>query len=743
MNHKIKLLKTKIYIVFLFCLSISLKSLAFGNVDSLKIAFEKITEPTQKFNTGYDLVSAMSFSRIDGAQTYYLRCVELSSQLNNPALVAKTEFMKAMIYYNNNENKQASQAFKIAIPKLQENNLKIELADAYSLYGLNCIAIGEYIGSIENFEKSNILCKELNRQVQLCENNMYLGRDYENLGNNTKALQYYQDALSVAKNLKKDRLTTEATLFIGALYSDGINKKLGMDYLSKAAETAEKMQDTSLLINAYTYIANNYYYEKEYTSALKMYEKIKGFCGTHGSRNTYAGTLGNMGNVYADMGDPEKAMELQLEAVRIFDEIGDKQGLTICYSAIGIDYLKAKKYDKALEYFNKSLPMAQEMQSLEDLIEIHENLSILYAETKNYEKAYENYKLYKQFSDSVYNSANSEKMTELELNYQLENKQKETVLLQELSDERFKRIIYAGVSGVLILLVIVFLVARANRQRKKTNEQLTLSNNAIRIQKEELETHKKEITDSINYAKRIQESILPPDLYWQNILPDSFIFYRPKDIVSGDFYWIEQKNDSVCFAAVDCTGHGVPGALMSVVGFNLLTQAVNEMNLTIPSEILKHLDHGVTKTLRQSGDGKGVKDGMDLSLCSLNRSTNVLQYAGAFNALYYISSGKFYEIKADKFPIGVNLDGKVDNYTNHTISLQKGDCVYLFSDGYADQFGGPRGKKYKYNQLKEILFKNYLLPIEEQHKQLARSFDTWKGDLEQVDDVVIIGVRIG
>ncbi|HLC83010.1 MAG TPA: SpoIIE family protein phosphatase, partial [Bacteroidia bacterium] len=334
------------------------------------------------------------------------------------------------------------------------------------------------------------------------------------------------------------------------------------------------------------------------------------------------------------------------------------------------------------------------------------------------------------------------KITELELNYQFEGKQKEATLLQELTNERFKRTIFAAVAGGLILLIIVFLIGRANRQRKKTNEQLTISNNAIRMQKEELETHKKEITDSINYAKRIQESILPPDNYWKNILPNSFIFYRPKDIVSGDFYWIEQKGDAACFAAVDCTGHGVPGALMSVVGFNLLTQAVNEMNLTIPSEILKHLDHGVTKTLRQSGDGKGVKDGMDLSLCSLNLNTHELQYAGAYNALYYIRDGKFHEIKADKFPIGVNIDGKVDNYTNHSIPLQKGDCVYLFSDGYADQFGGPRGKKFKYNQLKQILHRIYLLSIDEQKQELANIFDSWKGDLEQVDDVVIIGVRV-
>lgn len=713
-----------------------------NKIDSAKATFENSLTLAEKFNNGYSLVLILSSQRRPETKEYYLRCEEIGSQLDDPAVKARTEFMKAMMYFNNNENIRAEKYFKEAIIKLQENNLKKDLTEAYGYYGLNGIAIGDYIGSIENLEKSNALAKELNDLVQLCGNSLYLGRNYENMGNNAKALEYYQYALSLAKKIKKERLETEATIFIGALYSDGINTKLGAEYLAKAAAVAEEIKDTSLLITAYTYIANNYYYNKEYTSALKMYEKIKEYCKSHGSRNTYAGTLGNMGNVYADMGDMEKAMELQQEAVMIFDEIGDKQGLTICYSAIGIDYLNLKQYDKALEYFNKSLPMAQEMQSMEDLIEIHENLSRLYEETKDFEKAYQNYKLYKQFSDSVYNTSNAQKMTELELNYQFESKQKESKLLQELSDERSKRIVFAAVGGVLILLIIVFLVVRANRQRKKTNVQLTVSNNAMRMQKEELEIHKKEITDSINYAKRIQESILPPDTYWKSCLQESFIFYRPKDIVSGDFYWIEHKNDTVCFAAVDCTGHGVPGALMSVVGFNLLTQAVNEMSLTIPSEILKHLDHGVTKTLRQSEDGKGVKDGMDLSLCSLNLKTHELQYAGAYNSLYYIKDGKFYEIKSDKFPIGVNIDGKVDNYTNHTIQLKKGDCVYLFSDGYADQFGGVKGKKFKYNQLKELLHKNYLLPIEQQNEQLAKAFDSWKGDLEQVDDVVIIGVRV-
>jgi serine phosphatase RsbU (regulator of sigma subunit) len=291
--------------------------------------------------------------------------------------------------------------------------------------------------------------------------------------------------------------------------------------------------------------------------------------------------------------------------------------------------------------------------------------------------------------------------------------------------------------SVAILLIVALAGLFYNRSKLKQRANLLLEHRNIEITQQ-----KKEITDSINYAKRIQESILPPVEAWNKLLPDSFIFYRPKDIVSGDFYWIEQKNDVVCFAAVDCTGHGVPGALMSVVGFNLLTQAVNEMNLFKPSEILKHLDAGVTKTLRQSEDGKGVKDGMDLSICALNVNTLELQYAGAFNSLYYISDGIFHEIKADKFPIGVNVGGVVDDYTNHTIQLKKGDCVYLYSDGYADQFGGPKGKKFKYNQLKEMLSSLYNLPVSEQREMIGKAFDNWKGGLEQIDDVVIIGVRV-
>ena len=259
---------------------------------------------------------------------------------------------------------------------------------------------------------------------------------------------------------------------------------------------------------------------------------------------------------------------------------------------------------------------------------------------------------------------------------------------------------------------------------------------------EELAEKNKDMTDSINYAQLIQQAIMPPEYLIKKHLPDSFILYKPKDIVSGDFYFVEKKRNKAVFAAVDCTGHGVPGALISVVGFNFINQAVNEKGLNKPSDILSFLDEGVNDTLRQTADESGVKDGMDLAMCTLDYKTLKLQYAGAYNSLYYIKGKELTEIKSDKLPIGVNVKGIVDQYNNHSVQLTKGDTIYLFTDGYADQFGGPKGRKYMAKRFKEHLVDIQHLSMDEQKENLNKAIEDWQGTLEQVDDILIIGVRV-
>lgn len=257
-------------------------------------------------------------------------------------------------------------------------------------------------------------------------------------------------------------------------------------------------------------------------------------------------------------------------------------------------------------------------------------------------------------------------------------------------------------------------------------------------QKKIIESKNKEIIDSITYAKRIQEAILPPNKKVAEQLPNSFILYEPKDIVAGDFYWMANKKGKILFAACDCTGHGVPGAMVSVVCANALNRSVNEFGLTVPAEILNKTRELIIAHFEQSQED--VKDGMDIALCSLEG--NMLEYAGAYNPLWIIKEGskEVLQITADKQPIGKHEGQKP--FANHKIDLQKADTIYIFSDGYADQFGGAKGKKFKYKPLKKLLLSVQSKDMPEQKEILNKTFKQWKGSLEQVDDVCIIGVRI-
>ncbi len=268
-------------------------------------------------------------------------------------------------------------------------------------------------------------------------------------------------------------------------------------------------------------------------------------------------------------------------------------------------------------------------------------------------------------------------------------------------------------------------------------------------QKEELEKQRLQIeeyfvqvTDSIKYAQKIQEAILPPDHYVKRMLPDSFILYRPKDIVSGDFYWLGEADNKVFFAAVDCTGHGVPGAFMSIVGYNQLKQAIITTKGSNPAEILDHLNRGVSETLHQKDANSTNKDGMDIAICSINYSNLELEYAGAFNPLYLLRNEEIIQVKGNKFPIGSFVDEEPSNFTNNKIQLEKGDQVYVFSDGFPDQFGGPRGKKFMYKRFRELLAANGNLDMAAQKEELKKSLFDWMKDEEQVDDILVIGVRV-
>ncbi len=266
-------------------------------------------------------------------------------------------------------------------------------------------------------------------------------------------------------------------------------------------------------------------------------------------------------------------------------------------------------------------------------------------------------------------------------------------------------------------------------------------------QKEEVERQSrkvvelyKNVTDSIRYAKRLQDSILPPDRRIKELLPDAFVYYRPKDIVSGDFYWIERVGERVLFAAVDCTGHGVPGAFMSLIGHNGLNQVAKERGVSKPGEVLRELNRIAFEALHKDREQHLIRDGMDMALCSYDPRNRVLEYAGANCPLYVVRDGDTLTFEPNKAAIGSNELGEKE-FLEHRIELREGDMVYAFSDGYADQFGGPKGKKFLYRRFRELLVEVSGHAPDRQRRMLHDAFNAWRGAHEQVDDILVIGLR--
>jgi serine phosphatase RsbU (regulator of sigma subunit) len=668
------------------------------------------------------LESALSIARQDTTKVKILNDLAYEYIIDTPEEAAKRANEALML-----SNEMNYDAGKIA----SLNNL-----------GLSCYYQNKYDAALEFYYKAREIATRTGNRPRLAVTLNNIGLVFDDKADYKSALEYYLASLKIVDTIGGNKWQLASALNnVGLIYQNLKKYDQALEYYNRSLKIKQEIGNKKGVGSSLHNIGLVYKLKGDYEKSLEYYNKALAIRKENNEISGTALTLNNIGSVYESMNEYEKAFPYFVEALKLRKDMKDKYNYCISLFSLGNNYCNRKKTDEGISYLDKALVIAKELGAKELLKYGYEELAKAYADKRNYAKAYEYQNLLIAVKDSILSLESTQQLNELQTKYETEKKQKEIVLLTKESEIRALQLnrnkLWLIVLCAAVLLVIVLAVLFYNRSKLKQR-----ANQLLEHQNSEITQQKKEITDSINYAKRIQESILPPVEAWNKMLPQSFIFYRPKDIVSGDFYWIEQKNEIVCFAAVDCTGHGVPGALMSVVGFNLLTQAINEVNLVKPSEILKHLDAGVTKTLRQSEEGKGVKDGMDLSLCSLNKKTNELQYAGAFNSLYYISNGVFTEIKADKFPIGVNTDGKVDNYTNHTIQLQKGDSVYLYSDGYADQFGGPKGKKFKYNQLKELLMSISSLPVEEQRAAISRRFDEWKGNLEQVDDVVIIGVKI-
>ncbi len=598
-----------------------------------------------------------------------------------------------------------SKALELANEILRKNRTPFyleQLSTAYNGLGIISRRTGNYSQALDFYQKCIKINEELKNNDNLGYTYMNVGVIYRDLEDYDKAIFYYEKSLAI--RLKGDNQTglSDAYNSFGILYRRMKQHDKALDFYSKSLEISTILDDKDNMAQSYNNIGVIYMLDKNYNPAKIHFKKAFDIYEKLGIEAGVAKYHSNMSKLYESLGDNSKAIVESENSFKILSDIGRRK----------------------------------------DMLEEAKQLSDLYNKKTNYKKALTYYKVYINLRDSVFSESSLSDITQKEMQFEFdkkilsdslsraeEEKIKDIEYKQELNEQRM--FLYGG--GFILLMFIVFSIIIFSRL-KITNKQKKV----IEKQKIIVEEKNKEITDSINYAKRIQTAILPSLDKIKNSFPESFVFYQPKDIVAGDFYWYSEKAGKILIAVADCTGHGVPGAMVSVVCNNALNRAVNDFNLIHPAEILDKTAELVIEAFKK--DGEQVNDGMDISLCSIDKTTQQVEYAGAINSLFYISENNFNEIKGDKQPIGQY--GQLKPFTNHQVKLNEGDIIYLFSDGYPDQFGGEKGKKFMYKRFRELIIDTSMLEFSKQKNKLETEFNTWKQDLEQVDDVCVIGVRI-
>ena len=597
-------------------------------------------------------------------------------------------------------------------------------------------------------EKAKDLSKKLNYRSGLvsaysnCGIAFYYKGDYTaSLKNHTKAAQLLDKSVD---NYRLSAIYTNIAL----VYIDLGKYSSAETYLFKSLKIDKKRNEPKLIADTYNNIGTIYKDKEEYLKASGFFEQSLRYRKIANDTLGMPSTLTNLGSVNIQTGNYELAQNQLYTALSLYNKNKDVFGNALVYNCLGDLKIAEKKYDEAIDLYSKSLIVAYQNNMQSYISYSYEWMAFAYEKQGNYKKAYEYHLKHTKISDQIYNSENSALLAEIQTKYETE-KQKKQIIESKAELTKQSTITNVFIFGFIFMSVLVFFILKSYKMKIRNNkiileQKLAVEeqNKIIEEKNQLVETQHKDIKDSIKYAERIQGAILPPKNLWTSILPNSFVLYQPKDILSGDFYWIAETEEYKFIAAADCTGHGVPGALISIVNYNLLNKAVLEKHITNPGEILDAVNIWLTESLHQTYDNSTVKDGMDISLISINKKTNEIKFSGANNPLFVYSETGIKEYKGDKFPVGSFIEEQSLSFKTISVEVNKGDMLYLFSDGYADQFGGEKGKKFKIKNLREEFKEAQKIPVKEQKKYLHKRFTEWKGDLEQVDDVMIIGIEL-
>lgn len=595
-------------------------------------------------------------------------------------------------------------------------NYQYGIALAYNALGSALTTKSKYDEAIQVLHQSLDIYEKINHKKGIAYVCNTIANTYLGMGNDPKAHEYYLKCLNTA-------IQHPINTHMEAVASFGLG---------------------SILIN-----------QKKIKEALEYYKKAESAFSSEGNSSYAAMATTMIGEAYINDSDFVSAEKYLLKAMPVLEKENNEYSIAINVTNLGIIELLRKNYSKAFNYFDRALKLNLKREAWDNIKNNALKLSELMELQGKPNEALKYYKMYVQYKDSVINIERNKALANAESKYQAEKKEQQLILKNlelEKSQSDVKqrnKLIYIFIGALIVFAVLLLIVYRQYHQKKKTNillnnqfTEIKLKTTQIEEQKNIIEEKNKDIMDSINYSKHIQQAILPSENLIQKTLPNSFFIYKPKDIISGDFYFIENTYERIYFAVVDCTGHGVPGALLSVFSQNTLKKIISAKK-GLPHEILTEIcKEFKTNLTNNNKESLSINDGMDIALACLDKYENKLYFSGAKNPLLLMRNDEMVELKADRWSISGRNENQQLEFTHHELELYKGDKIYLFSDGIIDQFGGPKGKKFKYKQVKELIKDASKLVLSEQKKFIENTFNNWKGSLEQLDDVTLICVTL-
>lgn len=720
-----------------------------------KNRIKKAESDTSVINSYNYLAEYYLYQNNDSAAYYIDRSIRFSNEKRKKSNNFKAYYLSADLELINGDFEKAISQLKIAEKIAEENDDFGNRIDALILKGninqqqqKDKLALECYLNAYNESKK-----KKYNEGI--LSSGIYLGLYYKGINENTNSLKYYLQIYPIAIKLKDTSSIFNCCINIGTLYERTKDPEKAVEFYRHALNIIDPQVDENAKAIGYFKIGRVYAGMGVNDSAEIYLMKTMEI---HLKRNDELGLIFDysyLASVNAEQKDYQKAVENYNRSLELAYRQKDSTRISMVYDYIGAMYYKNGDYQKALDNYKYCLDFATKKISPETLLKIYEKTSEIHKKLGHYKEALEHHEIFKAWADSLYNAKDIKTQTELKLGFefnQVEEKMKADAeklkadaktkeLINQAESEKEKQKRYYLMGGLILVSILLIMAIRNFINKQKANKILLNQKKEIELQKKIVDEKNREISDSINYAHHIQNACLPEKSELMEWFPKYSVIYKPKDVVSGDFYWSSGSENQVFIAVADCTGHGVPGAITSMIGSMLLNEIFYVKKITRPDEVLTELNRLVRLTLRQK-ETSVSKDGMDMAFCCWDKKTNKLLFSGANRPLYIIrSGGSVEEIKPTKISIG-GFTSLLEEYVLHEVQLNKGDTVIMSSDGYADQFGGEKEKKFTTKYFKNLLVEIANEEVENQKLILEEKFSKWKKGFSQTDDILIFLFKI-